>query len=41
MNSKYTRETLLTTAEDLQRKLGFKDLCLIDVRPAEEFAPAT
>ncbi len=38
MNSKYTRETLLTTAEDLHKKLGFEDLCLIDVRPAEDFA---
>ena len=38
MNSKYTRETLLTTAEDLHKKLGSEDLCLIDVRPAEDFA---
>jgi thiosulfate/3-mercaptopyruvate sulfurtransferase len=38
MNSKYTRETLLTTAEDLHKKLDFEDLCLIDVRPAEDFA---
>lgn len=38
MNSKYTRETLLTTAEDLRKKLGSEDLCLIDVRPAEDFA---
>jgi thiosulfate/3-mercaptopyruvate sulfurtransferase len=38
MNSKYTRETLLTTAEDLRNKLGSEDLCLIDVRPAEDFA---
>jgi thiosulfate/3-mercaptopyruvate sulfurtransferase len=37
MNSKYTRETLLTTAEDLQKKLGSEDLCLIDVRPVEDF----
>ena len=38
MNSKYTREGLLTTAEDLRRKLDSEDLCLIDVRPAEDFA---
>jgi thiosulfate/3-mercaptopyruvate sulfurtransferase len=38
MNSKYTRETLLTTSEDLRKKLGSEDLCLIDVRPAEDFA---
>jgi thiosulfate/3-mercaptopyruvate sulfurtransferase len=38
MNSKYTREGLLTTAEDLRKKLDSEDLCLIDVRPAEDFA---
>jgi thiosulfate/3-mercaptopyruvate sulfurtransferase len=38
MDSKYTRETLLTTAEDLRKKLDSEDLCLIDVRPAEDFA---
>jgi thiosulfate/3-mercaptopyruvate sulfurtransferase len=38
MNSKYTREGLLTTAGDLRKKLDSEDLCLIDVRPAEDFA---
>jgi thiosulfate/3-mercaptopyruvate sulfurtransferase len=38
MEKQYTRESLLTTVEDLQRKLGSKDLCIIDVRPAEDFA---
>jgi thiosulfate/3-mercaptopyruvate sulfurtransferase len=38
MEKEYTRETLLTTAAELQKKLGTSDLCLIDVRPAEQFA---
>lgn len=38
MEKQYTRESLLTTVEDLQRKLGSQDLCIIDVRPAEEYA---
>ena len=38
MESQYTRETLLTTPSELQKKLGSPDLCLIDVRPAEQFA---
>jgi thiosulfate/3-mercaptopyruvate sulfurtransferase len=38
MESQYTREKLLTTPADLQKKLGSADLCLIDVRPAEQFA---
>jgi thiosulfate/3-mercaptopyruvate sulfurtransferase len=38
MDKKYTRETLLTTPGELQKKLGSPDLCLIDVRPAEQFA---
>ena len=38
METKYTRETLLTTAEALKEKLGSANLCLIDVRPAEDFA---
>lgn len=37
MESKYTRETLLTTAAELQSKLGSANLCLIDVRPAEDY----
>jgi thiosulfate/3-mercaptopyruvate sulfurtransferase len=38
MQSKYTREKLLTTPSELQKKLNSPDLCLIDVRPAEQFA---
>ncbi|HEU4340546.1 MAG TPA: rhodanese-like domain-containing protein, partial [Candidatus Binatia bacterium] len=36
--TKYTRETLLTTPAELQKKLDSPDLCLIDARPAEQFA---
>jgi thiosulfate/3-mercaptopyruvate sulfurtransferase len=38
MEKQYTRETLLTTAEALNEKMGSDSLCLIDVRPAEDFA---
>ena len=38
MEIQYTREKLLTTPPELQKKLGSPDLCLIDVRPAEQFA---
>ena len=38
MESKYTRETLLTTAAELQSRLGSANLCIIDVRPAEDYA---
>jgi thiosulfate/3-mercaptopyruvate sulfurtransferase len=38
MDKDYTRETLLTTVAELQSKLGAPDLCIIDVRPAEDFA---
>jgi len=38
MEKAYTRETLLTTVAELQSKLGAPDLCIIDVRPAEDFA---
>ncbi|HEX9273095.1 MAG TPA: sulfurtransferase [Candidatus Binatia bacterium] len=38
MEKEYTRERLLTTPSELQKKLGSPDLCLIDVRPAEQFA---
>jgi thiosulfate/3-mercaptopyruvate sulfurtransferase len=38
MDKQYTRETLLTTASELQRKLGAENLCIIDVRPAEDYA---
>jgi len=38
MKQEYTRETLLTTVAELQRKLGASGLCVIDVRPAEDYA---
>jgi thiosulfate/3-mercaptopyruvate sulfurtransferase len=38
MEKPYTRETLLTTAQELQRKIGSANLCIIDTRPAEEYA---
>ena len=38
MDKQYTRETLLTTAGELQRKLNAENLCIIDVRPAEDYA---
>ncbi len=38
MDKQYTRETLLTTVSELQRKLGAENLCIIDVRPAEDYA---
>lgn len=38
MEKQYTRETLLTTVEQLRPKLGSANLCIIDVRPAEDFA---
>jgi len=38
MELQYTREKLLTTASELQKKFNSPDLCLIDVRPAEQFA---
>ena len=38
MEKPYTRETLLTTAQNLQRKIGSASLCIIDTRPAEEYA---
>ena len=34
----YTRETLLTTVAELQSKVGSPNLCIIDVRPAEDYA---
>jgi thiosulfate/3-mercaptopyruvate sulfurtransferase len=37
MEKQYTRETLLISAEALKQKLGSDSLCLIDVRPAEDF----
>ena len=38
MDEQYTREKLLTTPQELQQKLGAVNLCLIDVRSAEQFA---
>src|SRR3989442_4641581 len=38
MEQQYTREKLLTTPVELQKKLTTPNLCLIDVRPAEHFA---
>jgi thiosulfate/3-mercaptopyruvate sulfurtransferase len=38
MERKYTREALLTTPAELHNKLHSADLCLIDARPAEQFA---
>ncbi len=38
MEKQYSRETLLTTVAELQKKLGSADLCTIDTRPAEDFA---
>src|SRR5918996_2110582 len=38
MEKQYTRETLLTTVAELQSKLGSPNLCIIDVRPAEDYA---
>lgn len=38
MEPKYTRETLLTTVAELQKKLGAANLCIIDTRPAEDYA---
>jgi thiosulfate/3-mercaptopyruvate sulfurtransferase len=38
METKYTRGTLLTTPDELKDKLGSDNLCIIDTRPAEDFA---
>ena len=38
MEKEYRRETLLSTAAELQQKLGAANLCIIDVRPAEDYA---
>lgn len=38
MEKQYTRETLLTTPQELRPKLGSPQLCIIDVRPAEDYA---
>ena len=38
MDKEYRRETLLTTVAELQSKLGSPNLCIIDVRAAEDYA---
>ena len=38
MEKQYTRETLLITVAQLQSKLGSANLCVIDTRPAEDYA---
>src|SRR5436190_1335197 len=38
MEPQYTREKLLMTPEQLETKIGEPNLCVIDVRPAEQFA---
>jgi len=38
MQQQYTREKLLITTADLQKKLGSPALCIIDARPAEDYA---
>ena len=38
MEKQYTRETLLTTVSELRQKLGKENVCIIDVRPAEDYA---
>lgn len=38
MEKQYDRETLLASASELRKRLGAVDLCIIDVRPAEDYA---
>jgi thiosulfate/3-mercaptopyruvate sulfurtransferase len=38
MEKQYARETLLITVAELQNKLDSPNLCIIDVRPAEDYA---
>ena len=38
MDPRYTRKTLLTTVTELRQKLGAANLCIIDTRPAEDYA---
>ena len=38
MEKQYSRDSLLITVSDLQKKLSSPNLCVIDVRPAEDFA---
>ena len=38
MEKQYDRETLLASASELRKRLGAVDLCIIDLRPAEDYA---
>ena len=38
MEKQYTRQTLLTAPQELQQKLANADLCIVDTRPAEDYA---
>src|SRR3990170_6031242 len=38
MEKQYMRETLLTTVTELQKGLGSSTLCIIDTRPAQDYA---
>ena len=38
MEKQYTRDTLLITVAELEKKLGAANLCIIDTRPAEDYA---
>jgi thiosulfate/3-mercaptopyruvate sulfurtransferase len=38
MEKQYTRRTLLTTPEELNQQLSNPNVCVVDTRPAEEFA---
>ena len=38
MEKQYSRDTLLITVAELQKKLGAPNLCIIDTRPAEDYA---
>lgn len=38
MEKQYSRDTLLITVSDLQKKLGSPNLGIVDTRPAEDFA---
>jgi len=38
VKKEYTREKLLTTVAELQQKIDSPNLCIIDVRPAENYA---
>jgi len=38
MEKPYTRETLVTTAQELQPRIGSANLCIIDTRTAEDYA---